>query len=231
MLSHLLELRKRALITFASFALFLLLFFLKAADLFHLLVKPLLHALPDSSPIIATQITAPVFTPIKLAVNMAALATAPVALYQLWSFAAPGLYQQERSGLAGLIGLSLMLFLSGILFCFFVVLPFMFHFFYQALPEGVKLLPDMSYTLDFISRMLLLFGLSFQVPLLSLSLVRFNFLQLEQLKTFRPYFIVLAFTVSMILTPPDVFSQVILALPLCLLYEFGLVLARCFPIK
>ncbi len=228
MLSHLLELRKRLLFILISFAVFFLLFFCLSADLFYWLMTPLMKALPASSTLIATQITAPVFTPIKLAFNLAILASTPVALYQIWSFAAPGLYSQEKRRLRWVIVFSLVLFACGVLFCFSVVLPFMFHFFTQAVPKGVRLLPDMSPTLDFITRMLILFGLSFQVPLISLTLVRLGLMTRENLKNIRPYYIVTAFTVAMVLTPPDVFSQLILALPLCLLYELGILLTL-FP--
>lgn len=225
MLNYLLELRRRALHVILFFSVFFLIFFFFANNLFSALVKPLLVALNTNDSLIATQITSPVFTPIKLAADAAMLCTAPFALLQLWQFIAPGLYRHERYNLRIAIVVSLSLFLLGMLFCFYIVLPFMFHFFAKTVPSGVRLLPDMAYALDFITRMLLLFGLSFQVPLLCVTLVYLGWVELSVLKKIRPYVIVAAFTIGMVLTPPDVLSQVLLAVPLCLLYELGIILA------
>ncbi|QDP71200.1 twin-arginine translocase subunit TatC [Legionella israelensis] len=229
MLQHLIELRRRALQVFLCFIILFIFFFFWASDLFYLLVKPLLHSLPKSSRLIATQITAPILTPIHLSFNAALFFSAPITLYQIWRFSAPGLYPSERRYLRISILLSLLLFIVGVLFCYCIVLPFMFHFFAGALPKGVQLLPDMSYALDFITHMLILFGLSFQLPLLCLTLIQSGLLQLQQLKTFRPYVIVACFTLGMLLTPPDVLSQIMLAAPLCALYEFGILLAMFLP--
>lgn len=226
MLHHLIELRQRALKAVLIFMGFFLVFFLYANTLFEALASPLTHVLPAQQALIATQITAPVFTPIKLAADSALLFTVPFALMQLWLFIAPGLYRRERKPLVGAMIVSLLLFCSGLLFCFFIVLPFMFQFFAQSVPNGVRLMPDMNSALDFITRMLLLFGLCFQVPLLCMLLVRMQWVSLAQLRQIRPYVIVGAFILGMLLTPPDVLSQIMLALPLCLLYEIGIVLAR-----
>jgi sec-independent protein translocase protein TatC len=225
MLSHLLEIRQRALIVLLVFAVFFILFFFMAGSLFHSLVKPLISALPYGDSLIATQITSSVLTPISLAANVAILCTTPVALFHLWRFTAPGLYHHERSKLRGVIGMSLLLFGLGVAFCFHLVLPFMFQFFAKALPPGVKMMPDMANALDFITRMLLLFGFCFQVPLICLTFVRLGWIDVIFLRQIRPYIIVAAFTLGMLLTPPDVLSQIMLALPLCLLYEFGILLA------
>ncbi|KTD18686.1 Sec-independent protein translocase TatC [Legionella lansingensis] len=225
MLNYLLELRRRALWVIFFFFVFFLLFFYFANDLFTALVTPLLGALSAKDSLIATQITSPVFTPIKLAADTALLCTAPFALLQIWQFIAPGLYRHERYNLRAAITMSVVLFFLGMLFCFYIVLPFMFHFFAKAVPLGVRLLPDMTYALDFITRMLLLFGLCFQVPLVCVTLVRLGWVELALLRKVRPYIIVAAFTIGMLLTPPDVFSQIMLAVPLCLLYELGLFLA------
>lgn len=231
MLSHLLELRKRALHTIITFFSFFLLFFFCANDLFHAVISPLINALPKENSLIATQITSPVLTPIKLAADAAMLCTAPFALLQLWCFVTPGLYRHERYNLRGALASSLLLFCLGVLFCFYLVLPFMFQFFAKAVPLGVKFMPDMTYALDFITRMLLLFGFCFQVPLLCLTLVRLGWIDVQVLKKVRPYVIVAAFTVGMLLTPPDVLSQIMLAVPLCLLYELGIILAKYNPSK
>lgn len=193
--------------------------------MFHTLVTPLLKQLPANHTLIATRITSPVLTPVKLAADTALLVTAPFALSQLWLFIAPGLYRHERQSIVGALSLSLALFIVGLLFCFYIVLPFMFQFFAHAVPEGVRLMPDMNDAIDFITRMLILFGLCFQVPLLCTTLVRLEWLDVATLKQIRPYVIVAAFTLGMLLTPPDVLSQVMLAVPLCLLYETGIWLA------
>lgn len=228
MLNHLLELRRRALQTLLCFGALFLLFFFLANDLFQALVSPLLHALSTQEALIATQITSPVFTPLKLAADAAMLLSAPFALYHFWCFISPGLYQTEQKTLRGALILSPILFLAGVLFCFYLVLPFMFHFFAHSLPKGVRYMPDMAYALDFISRMLLLFGFCFQVPLACLVLVRLAIIDVVTLKKIRPYVIVGAFILGMLLTPPDVFSQIMLAVPLCLLYETGIILALYF---
>lgn len=233
MLTHLLELRRRTLHVMIAFVALFLLFFFFAPNLFHQLVSPLLHVLPMHDPLIATQITTPLLIPIKLAADAAMLCATPYALLQIWSFAAPGLYQRERSTLRWAILGSMLLFVIGVLFCFYVVLPFMLQFFAQAVPAGVRLMPDITYAVDFITRMLLLFGICFQVPLLCVFLVHLQLTNVTTLKTIRPYVIVAAFTIGMLLTPPDVLSQIMLAVPLCLLYELGIILVtfvtRFFP--
>lgn len=225
MLSHLLELRRRAVyVVFVFFALFLL-FFFNANALFHALITPLLKVLPNQDSLIATQLTSPLLTPLKLAADTAMLGTAPFALLQLWCFLSPGLYKNERYQLKTAILAILLLFSVGVIFCFYVILPFMFQFFAKATPADVRLMPDISYSLDFITRMLLVFGLCFQIPVLCLTLIRLNWVDLSFLKKIRPYIIVAAFIVGMFLTP-DVLSQLMLAIPLCLLYELGIIFAR-----
>ena len=226
MLSHLLEFRRRMLQVIVFFIVAFALFYFLAPHLFHAMVLPLLRVLPVSDSLIATQITTPLLTPIKLAADAAILCTAPFALFHAWQFASPGLYRHERRGLLWAISSSLALFFTGISFGFYLVLPFMFEFFARALPTGVRLMPDMGYALDFITRIVLIFGLCFQVPLLCWLFVRLQLVSLAGLKKIRPYMIVIAFTLGMLLTPPDVFSQVMLAVPLCLLYEAGIFFAR-----
>jgi sec-independent protein translocase protein TatC len=225
MLLHLLELRRRALYVAYCFGSFFFLFFFIAGDLYHWLVHPLLHLLPEQRPLIATDITSPLFTPLKLAADAALMLSMPFALYHFWRFISPGLYKKEQQHIQGLMCLSLTLFLAGALFCFYLILPFMFQFFIKALPKDVRLMPDMTHTVEFITHMLILFGLCFQVPLVCLVLVRLKLVSLLILKKIRPYVIVLAFVIGMLLTPPDVLSQIMLAVPLCLLYELGIILA------
>jgi sec-independent protein translocase protein TatC len=226
MLHHLLEIRKRAIHVLVCFVCLFTLFFFFASDLFYLLVKPLIASLPIENSLIATQITSPVFIPISLAADAAILCTAPIFLWQAWRFIAPALYRHEKQTLRIVIISSMVLFCSGVIFCFYLVLPFMFQLFAKAVPFGVKMMPDMANSLDFITRMLLLFGFCFQVPLVCLTLVRLNWVDVAKLKQIRPYVIVAAFTLGMLLTPPDVLSQITLALPLCVLYEVGIFMAQ-----
>lgn len=228
MLNHLIELRRRCLYTLIYFGLFFGLFFFLANDLLYVLIKPLLNTLAPQQSLIATHITSPLFTPLKLAADAALLLSAPIALFHLWRFVSPGLYLQERRILQHALILSLILFTAGLLFCFYLVLPLMFYCFTHALPKEVYYLPDITSTVGFITQMLVLFGFCFQVPLLCWLLVRLNIISLTNLKKIRPYIIVAAFILGMILTPPDVPSQIMLALPLCLLYEVGIVLAIFF---
>ncbi len=228
MITHLFELRRRAIYTLWCFAILFLIFFFIAGDLFHAFMSPLLSVIPHEDGLIATHITSPMVTPLKLAANAAMLFSAPFALYHLWRFVSPGLHQHEKKQFRGAITLSILLFLAGLLFCFYLILPFMFQFFVHALPKGVRFMPDIGYALDFVTRMLLLFGFCFQIPLITLILVRFNFTTVITLKNIRPYVIVGAFIIGMLLTPPDVLSQLMLALPLCFLYELGILLAVYF---
>lgn len=229
MLIHLLELRRRAILVISLFAALFVLFFYFANSLFSFIISPLLQALPQGNALIATQVASPVLTPLKLAADLALLACMPFGLFQLWQFVAPALYRQERQSLLLPVVGSLSLFCLGMLFCFYLVLPFMFQFFAAALPPHVKMMPDITNAVDFITRMLLIFGLSFQVPLICWTLVRLQWMTLATLKQIRPYVIVMAFIVGMLLTPPDVLSQVMLALPLCMLYELGILLVRWQP--
>ena len=231
MLTHLLEFRRRALRVILAFIGLFGVFFFLAPHLFYQLVSPLLKVLPLGDVLIATQITTPLFIPIRLAADAAMLCTAPYALLEIWYFASPGLYLRERKGFCWAILGSLSLFCSGVLFCFYVVLPFMLQFFAAAVPKGVRLMPDIAYAVDFITRMLLLFGVCFQIPLLCLFLVYLGLIQVNTLKIIRPYIIVAAFIIGMLLTPPDVLSQIMLAVPICLLYELGILLVVFIGVK
>lgn len=226
MLPHLLECRRRLLLVLGLFTILFAGYFYISETLFLMLINPLLQVLPAEGTVIATHITTSLLTPIKLAADVAMLSTIPYALWHAWQFAAPGLYRVEQKHLRTTMIMSIALFFLGLLFCFYGILPCMFAFFAHAVPAGVRLMPDMGYAIDFITRMLLTFGVCFQVPLLCMLLVRFKVMDMTALKTIRPYVYVLAFTIGMLLTPPDVLSQIMLAVPLCLLYEAGIGLAR-----
>ena len=226
MLEHLLELRRRGIIIAASFLVWFVLFYTFSDEWFHLLIAPLLLALPQHDALIATHVTTPVIIPITLAGNLALFATTPLALFHAFRFAAPGLYQNERRGLGVLIVVSMVLFVLGALFFFYGVLPFVLKLFVASVPTGITLMPEIATTIEFILRMMVLFGLCFQVPLICLLLVNTSLVSIDGLKTIRPYWIVAAFILGMLLTPPDVLSQITLAVPLCLLYELGIVISN-----
>lgn len=226
LLHHLLELRRRIIFVLIVFAVFFCIYFIFRTELFHLFIQPLLTNLPAKSSLIATEITACVLTPIGLAANAAFLSTSPFALFHFWRFIMPGLYINERRRLKGIILTSIILFGLGFVFCFYLILPFMFQFFAANLPSDVIMMPDISYTMKFITEMLVLFGISFQLPLICLILVRLHWVDISLLQKIRPYIIVGAFVIGMLLTPPDVLSQIMLAVPLCVLYELGILLAK-----
>lgn len=228
MLAHLIELRRRLLQSLVFFLACALVCFWCSDALFQFLTAPLTTLLQIQAPLIATELTTGAFTPFKIALNAGFLLTMPYLLYQIWGFVHPGLYRHEKKGIAGLFICSFGLFLLGSAFCFYVALPFILQFLIHALPAGVRLLPDMGATLDFITRMLTLFGLCFQVPLFCVVLVKSRLVSTTALKHFRRYWIVSAFILGMIFAPPDVLSQTILALPLCVLYEIGIIAAKVF---
>lgn len=222
-LAYLIEIRKRLLKT-AIFALVLFIpLFYQANTLFHLLAKPLLTHLKGS--MIAINVTAPLLIPIELAAKIACLLTMPYLFYQLWSFVNPALYTTETKMIRKLYLSSLGLFLLGLLFCYFIALPLLFGFFTQATPENIQLLPDISYYLSLTSRFFLLFGCTFQIPVIIFFLIKMQLVTHAQLKQARPYVIVAAFTLGMLFTPPDVLSQLLLAIPMCLLYELGIIIS------
>lgn len=231
MLAHLIELRRRLLFITLFFLIIISSFFFFSNELFELLMKPLIKALPKQSTLIATHLTSPLLTPLKLTIDIALICTTPFALLQLWYFIAPALYKQERYRFAHTVICSFLLFCLGILFCFYLVLPCIFYSFAQTTPAHVHYMPDIVFALEFITRMLLLFGIGFQVPLIVFVLVKLQYIDLISLKKIRPYIIVSSFTLGMLLTPPDVFSQIMLAVPLCLLYELGMVLIIIFGRK
>lgn len=223
---HLLELRKRLIRSLIVLAALVLVLFPFANSLYTILAAPLLQHLPESSHMIATQVTAPVFVPLKLVMMLAVLIAIPYLLYQLWAFIVPGLYQQERRWLIPLLWGSSALFYAGVAFAYFVVLPIVMQFFIFAAPSGVVVMTDISAYYDFVIQIFLAFGATFEVPLIVFVLIRTNLVSREFFCKQRPYFIIFAFVIGMLLTPPDVFSQTLLAVPLCLLFELGLLIER-----
>ena len=221
----LLELRKKFLNIFLVFCCLFALFFWESDTVFHWYMHPLQLLLPLHSHLIATHITTPVLTPLTLAMNIALFCTTPYGIWQIWRFAAPALYRSERRQWSILLIVSMCLFFLGCLFCYFFILPCMFRCLIHSLPKDVVLLPDISSTLHFITEMFIIFGCSFQIPLICFLLIQLKILDKERCKALRPYIIVCAFILGMLLTPPDVIAQILLALPLWGLFETGIVLA------
>ncbi len=222
--SHLVELRARLLKSLGCvLAVFLSLSYF-SKDIYSLLARPLMNQLPAGSTMIATEVAAPFFAPFKLTLIVAIFVSIPYVLYQVWAFIAPGLYRHERRLVLPLLVSSSLLFYVGVAFAYFVVFPLMFKFFTAVAPEGVTVMTDISRYLDFVLTMFLAFGFSFEVPIATLLLVHTGVITLESLVAKRPYIIVGAFVVGMILTPPDVISQILLAVPIWLLFELGILL-------
>ena len=199
---------------------------LYANTLYNITATPLLRLLPPESHLIATAVTTPFITPLKLSAVLALLLGAPLILYQIWAFIAPGLYTHEKRWFAPMLSISIGLFYAGILFAYFVVLPMTFRFFIQVAPEGVQIMTDISAYLDFVLSLCLAFGVAFQLPIITLALLKSGLVSLKTLQAQRPYIIIGAFALAMMLTPPDIISQTMLALPMWGLFELSLFCAR-----
>ncbi|MDD5057135.1 MAG: twin-arginine translocase subunit TatC [Sideroxydans sp.] len=223
LITHLIELRTRITHSLVAFLLVFLGLFPWASDLYTLLARPLLAKLPHGTQMIATDVTTPFFVPLKVAMMAAFLITLPYILLQMWKFVAPGLYAHEKKFLFPVILSSVLLFLAGMAFAYFLVFPAVFGFVIAAAPAGVAVMTDIEKYLGFVMGMFMAFGVSFQVPVVVVVLVRMGVVSVEKLREARPYVIVGAFIVGAVLTPPDVISQCMLAIPMWLLYEAGVV--------
>jgi sec-independent protein translocase protein TatC len=231
-LSHLFELRDRVVKSaLAIIAVFVCLVYW-APDIFHLFAQPLLEALPAGGKMIVTDVTGSFFVPMKVTMLVAFLIALPVVMYQLWAFIAPGLYLHERKLILPLVISSYSLFIIGMAFAYFLVFPTVFKFMasYNA-PLGAEMSTDIDNYLSFAMTTFLAFGITFEVPVVVVVLVRMGMVSLAKLKEIRPYVIVGAFVISAVVTPPDVLSQLLLAVPMTLLYELGLLVARLYVPK
>lgn len=225
-LSHLIELRSRLMKSIIAVLVVLLCLFPWAKDIYALLADPLLRSLPEGGTMIATDVTGTFLVPLKVTLMAAFLIALPFVLWQAWAFVAPGLYQHEKRLAAPVIVSSVVFFIIGMAFAYFFVFPVMFGFFASYTPHGVQMMTDIDKYLSFVLAMFLAFGLTFEVPVVVIVLVRMRVVSLEKLRAIRSYVIVGAFVIGAIFTPPDVLSQLMLAVPLWLLYELGLLLAR-----
>ncbi len=225
-ISHLLELRNRLLKIVLGLVVCAIAFLPFSNELYTWLAQPLLSHMPAGTQMIATAVTTPFLVPMKVSTLVAIVVSLPYTLYQAWAFVAPGLYAHERRFIGPLIVASTLLFLAGMAFAYFAVFPVLFGFITASAPEGVAVMTDIGSYLDFVTTMFVSFGLAFEVPNAVVVLVKFNIVKVEILKEARPYVIVGAFIVGAILTPPDVISQIMLAVPLWFLYEAGIFVAR-----
>ena len=225
-LSHLIELRTRLLHSIIAIVVVLFALFPFAKDIYALLAQPLLNVLPKGASMIATDVTGTFLVPLKVTLMAAFLIALPYVLWQAWAFVAPGLYQHEKRLALPVIVSSCVFFAVGMAFAYFFVFPVMFGFFAGYTPAGVQMMTDIDKYLSFVLTMFLAFGLTFETPVVVIVLVRMGVVSLEKLKAARSYVIVGAFVIAAIFTPPDVLSQFMLAMPLWLLYELGLFLAR-----
>lgn len=221
-LSHLIELRDRLVRSLIAVGIFFVCLFPFAPKLYSVLAKPMLAKLPKGGQMIATDVTTPFFVPMKVAAMTAFLIALPYVLYQMWAFVAPGLYQHEKRLAMPLVISSTLLFFVGMAFAYFLVFPMVFGFITGYAPEGVAVMTDINKYLSFVLGMFLAFGVAFETPIAVILLVKMNVVSVQKLKEFRPYMIVGAFIVAAIVTPPDVVSQFMLAVPLCILYELGI---------
>ena len=225
-ISHLIELRNRLIRIVIGFVVVFFCLFPFANKIYALLAAPMLAKLPAGGQMIATAVTTPFLVPMKVAMMMAFVISLPHTLYQIWAFVAPGLYAHEKKLMVPVIVASCILFVSGMSFAYFAVFPVVFGFMVRSAPVGVAVMTDISQYLDFVMTLFMAFGLAFEVPIAVVLIARFGWVTIAQLKEARGYVIVGAFIMGAIFTPPDIISQFMLAVPLWLLYEAGVVVAQ-----
>jgi sec-independent protein translocase protein TatC len=225
-MSHLIEFRDRMLRAIASVAVVFIGLFAYSNELYLYISEPLRQYLPASSSMIATDVASPFLTPFKLTLVLSLFAAMPYVLYQVWAFVAPGLYQREKKIVVPLFCSSVALFYAGMAFAYYVVFPLVFMFFTSVGPEGVAIMTDIRSYLDFVLKLFFAFGVSFEIPIAVVILSWMGAVNPDNLATKRPYVFVLCFVFGMLLTPPDILSQTLLAIPMWLLFEIGIVFGR-----
>jgi len=228
---HLLELRARLLRMVVSILVIFCSLIYFAQDIYQFLAQPLLSTMPAGSQMIATDVASPFFAPFKLTLVLSVFLAMPFILYQIWGFVAPGLYRKEKRLIAPLMFGSTALFYSGIAFGYYVVFPIVFAFFTSMAPEGVTIATDISSYLDFVLKLFFAFGVAFEIPVIIVLLCWTGVSTTESLRTKRPYVVVGAFVIGMLLTPPDIISQTLLAVPMLLLFELGIIVASFYISK
>ncbi len=229
-ISHLVELRDRLVKAIIGVALVCLALFVWPGpkEIYDFLAEPMLRSLPPGAKMIATGVVAPFLVPMKVTLMLSLIVALPWVFYQLWAFVAPGLYAHEKRLVLPLVFSSSLLFIGGVAFCYFLVFGRVFHFISEFAPASIAVMPDIENYLDFVMSMCLAFGATFEVPVVVVILVRMGIVSVEKLKSIRSYIIVGAFVIAAIVTPPDVVSQLSLAIPMWLLFELGLLVAPMF---
>ncbi len=225
-IAHLIELRDRMLRAIVAVVVVFVVLMPWAGDIYDILARPMMQTLPEGTHMIATGVVTPFFVPVKVTMMVAFVLALPVVLYQAWGFIAPGLYSHERRLAMPLVLGSTLLFIIGMAFCYFFVFGMVFKFIAEFAPKSIVPAPDIEQYLSFVMSMFLAFGITFEVPVAVILLVKAGVVDIAKLKEMRPYVIVGAFVIAAIVTPPDVISQFMLAVPMCLLYELGILLAK-----
>ena len=223
--SHLLELRSRLIRVIICLGVLFIAGIPFASEIYGFVASPLLSILPEGSSMIATQVTSPFMAPIKLVLFAALLVTMPYLFYEVWMLMSPGLYKNEKSFVMPLMATTVILFTTGIAFAYFVVCPIIFKFFIASAPNSIQVMTDISQYLNFIIKLVFAFGVAFEIPIATFLLIKSSIVKKESLIKSRPYLIILFFVIGMLLTPPDIFSQLFLALPMWILFELGLLLS------
>ncbi len=228
LMEHLAELRDRLMWIVLVILVAFLILFAFSEDIFSFAAEPLLAQMPEGTSMIATGVTSPFLVPLKLALLLSVLLTIPHTLHQIWGFIAPGLYKHEKRLAVPLLTSSILLFYCGIAFAHFLILPILFDFFLGVTPAGVEVMTDIGQYLDFVIAIFFAFGLAFEIPVATFLLIAAGATTPKRLATKRPYIVVGAFVIGMLITPPDVISQTLLAVPMLFLFEAGLIMARIF---
>ena len=232
-ISHLVELRDRLIRAVVAIGVFFVALFLYpgSGPIYDVLALPLMNALPEGSKMIATGVITPFMVPVKVTALVAFMIALPWVLYQAWAFVAPGLYEHEKKLALPLVVASTGLFFAGVAFCYFFVFGKVFAFIHDFAPKSITPAPDIEAYFSFVITMFLAFGITFEIPIVVMVLVRMGLVSIEKLREARPYVIVGAFVIAAVVTPPDVLSQFMLAVPMCVLYEAGLFLARFINVR
>jgi sec-independent protein translocase protein TatC len=227
-ISHLVELRNRVMRASIAIVVVFLCLMPWAGRIYDLLAAPMMTALPEGSRMIATGVITPFLIPMKVTLLVAFVIALPVVLYQAWAFIAPGLYMHEKKLVMPLVVSSSLLFIAGVAFCYLFVFGVIFKFINEFAPKSISVAPDIESYFSFVMTLFIAFGVTFEVPIVVIVLVRMGLITVEKLKEIRPYVIVGAFVLAAVITPPDIMSQLLLALPICVLYELGLLVAPMF---
>ncbi len=224
--SHLLELRSRLIRVIICLGILFVAGIPFASEIYGFVASPLLTILPEGSTMIATQVTSPFMAPIKLVLFSALLVTMPYLFYEVWMFMSPGLYKNEKTFVAPLMTTTIILFATGIAFAYFIVCPIIFKFFIASAPNSIQVMTDISQYLNFVIKLVFAFGIAFEIPVATFLLIKSGIVKKDSLIKSRPFLIILFFVIGMLLTPPDIFSQLFLAIPMWVLFELGLLISK-----